>query len=257
MSEWHAGTRLAIFGARENSLGEAVAHLHDDELGLCLETEVTTFGPGRTKTTAYCDATCDHEKHGPCTEAVHDREWSYDHVGDSLPDLREFDNVVCTIGLNLPDGDDLLGDNQMLVNYHAPLALMNEWARLEKEGHFVVISSNSAHIARSPSLGYCASKAALSMAVRCMARKGHPGIFYAWEFGLLEGTPMTAETVQRLQQGQADIINLDRALPPLTRMRGLPNGIPLDQAAGHVYRTLRYGWKELNGTTLRLDAGEQ
>lgn len=245
MSTWHAGNRLAIFGARPGSLGEAVSYLHDEEMGTFLDSAATTFGPGRTPTTAYCDETCDHAE-GPCTEAIHDFEWSYDHLGSGVPSLLEYDNVLCTIGMNLPDLEDPQGDRQMLVNYHAPLALMTEWARLGKEGHFVVISSNSAHLARSPSLGYCASKAALSMAVRCKARQGYPGIFYAWEFGLLEGTPMTAETVR--QVGPA---------VPLTRMRGLPNGIPLDQAAGHVYRTMKHGWRELNGVTLRLDAGEQ
>lgn len=240
MSEWHAGNRLAIFGALPQSLGEAVSYLHDDDLGSFLTPATTTYGPGRVQV---------HGEEGGVTEAVHDREWVWPgSLGERrrVPDLSPYDNVLITMGVNMSEDEDPWGYKQMEVNYHGPVALMDAWARLGKEGHCVVISSNSAYLARSPSRGYCASKAALSMAVRAQSRKGYPGIFYAWEFGLLEGTPMTAEATRALGPDVA-----------MTRMKGLPNGIPVDLAAGHVYRALRYGWKELNGCTLRVDAGEQ
>lgn len=231
MSTWHAGRKTAVFGARPRSLGNYVTALLDDELG---HEATDTFGPGRAS-----DGTLFH---------TYDFEWKEDTFFSRYL-LEPYDNVVVTIGLNLPDEEDPLGRKQMEVNYFSVMALAEQWARLGKQGHFVAISSNSAHIARSPSIGYCASKAALSMGIRAIARRearGGGGIFYAWEFGLLAGTQMTADTAERVPAGV-----------PLSRMPGLPHGLPVDQAAQHVVNSLRCGWRELNGCTLRVDAGEQ
>lgn len=238
MSQWHAGTKFALFGCRPRSLGWHIDELLDPE-------DVTTFGPGRN--TLPIPVYGQDEDGNPFTEAIHDVNWEWPR--NKVPDLRPFDNVVVTIGLNLPDEDDPNGVLQMEVNYFGVMALAEEWARLSKPGHFVVVSSNSAHIARSTSRGYCASKAALSMGIRCLARreaKTGPGIFYGWEFGLLTGTPMTSEVLGQLPQGVAP-----------SRIPGAENGLPTDQAARHVVSALRYGWRELNGCMLRVDGGEQ
>lgn len=159
------------------------------------------------------------------------------------------DHVICTAGINLPDTQDPLGYKQMAVNYHGVMNVLHEYLELHSDGHFVAVSSNSAHIARSPSVGYCASKAALSMGIRAVARrearKPYAPTIYAWEFGLLEGTPMTQQGARQVPEGT-----------PLTRMPGLPNGIPVPVAAHHVVGAL-VGGPELNGCTLRIDAGEQ
>ncbi len=230
MSKWHAGVKVGIYGALPGSLGANIKKSLPDA-------DVTTLGPSHP------------------FGNYHDVEFDVTDSGEDH--LEKFDNVVVTIGINLPDEEDYLGMRQMTVNYFGVIKMADRWAGLRKPGQFVVIGSNSAHIARSSSIGYCASKAALSMGIRCLARReaaripdergfDEVGIFYAWEFGLLMGTPMTADVALRVGPDA-----------PLTRMPGLADGIPAEVAAHHVANTLRYGWRELNGTTLRLDGGEQ
>lgn len=239
-SVFPAGRSVAVFGALPDSLGDRIAR----DLSVN-EVTVTTIGPGRV----VLNPKQVEEGYEELSEAIHDVEWVWPgHYVDRRvpPDLTDYDNLVITMGVNMTEDEDPWGYKQMEVNYHGPMALAREWQRLGKPGHCVVISSNSAHIARSPSAGYCASKAALSMGIRCVARDSEVGVFYAWEFGLLEGTPMTADTVRRVGP---DV--------PLTRMRRQPLGIPVADASAHVCNALAHGWHELNGVTLRVDGGEQ
>jgi NAD(P)-dependent dehydrogenase (short-subunit alcohol dehydrogenase family) len=158
-------------------------------------------------------------------------------------------SIICTVGVNMKDADDPTGYYQMAVNYHGVMALLREWLdHYADDGQFVAISSNSAHVARTDSAGYCASKAALSMGIRCVARKeaAARGLVYAWEFGLLAGTPMTAAVQTRLGPGMR-----------LTRMPGHPNGQNVVGAARAVVDMYRGGTAALNGCTLRLDGGDQ
>lgn len=230
MSTWHAGETVAVFGARPKSLGAAIAALIEEESG---NQAVDTYGPGRGS-----DGTSLHD---------YDFAWHYETTSFSRYLLETYDNVVVTIGINLTDEEDPLGRRQMDVNFHCVMALAEQWARLGKLGQFVAISSNSAHIARSPSIGYCASKAALSMGIRSIARReAGKGIYYAWEFGLLKGTQMTEATLARVPEGGA-----------ACRIPAFSDGLPVDLAAQHVYNALKHGWRELNGCTLRVDGGEQ
>lgn len=152
-------------------------------------------------------------------------------------------HVICTVGVNSADSRFAMD-----VNYHGVMAILDEWLPYSQGGQFVAISSNSAHIARTSSRGYCASKAALSMGIRCSARENaaRDALIYAWEFGLLEGTPMTEGVARRLPRGTA-----------LTRMPGHPKGQSVEGAARLVVDTLRVGTSALNGCTLRVDGGDQ
>jgi NAD(P)-dependent dehydrogenase (short-subunit alcohol dehydrogenase family) len=238
--QFAAGDTCAVFGALPGSLGAAI-EIHLWGLGCA----VTTFGPGRVPTgDTFVNGESGEEE--PVTEAVHDYEWQWGPGKRVLPDLRPYDNVVVTMGVNLDDAEDPWGFKNMEVNFHGPMALARKWRDLKKPGHFVVVSSNSAHIARSGSAAYCASKAAVSMGLRALARDAEVGVFYGWEFGLLAGTPMTRQVAERLGP---DV--------PLTRMRALPGGIPPEDASSHVVNALRYGWREMNGCMFRVDAGEQ
>jgi NAD(P)-dependent dehydrogenase (short-subunit alcohol dehydrogenase family) len=177
-------------------------------------------------------------------------------------------HVICTVGINIPfsikadEGSYYMRALQasMESNVLLPMGLLSDfttyWAKRRSQwkenwemnrAHFVAISSNSAHIARSRSGPYCASKAALSMALRCAARElaEEEMVVYGCEPGLLEGTPMT-KTSREAFAGE------------LHRMPGVPprTGLSTRAIARMVVGNLRAG-RELNGTMIRVDAGEQ
>lgn len=168
------------------------------------------------------------------------------------------DHIVCTAGVNLPRrsvaSTEAWYRSHFAVNVIGPMKLLDAWLAFGPDGdvpwqHFVAISSNSAGIPRSDSSAYCASKAALSQAIRCRARDcaGHnlPVSVYAYEPGLIQGTPMTNAVRERFNG-------------PLTRMKGigLEEGLSAYGLAGHIVRNIGFGGPELNGVCLRLDAGE-
>lgn len=134
------------------------------------------------------------------------------------------------------------------VNCTGVMNVLNEWLNWREGrvlGSFVAVSSNSAHIARRNSAAYCASKAALSMAIRCAGRElaGSP-LVYGYELGLLAGTPMTKSTEARFGPAQS-------------RMVGAESGLLPQEAAAVIVRNLERPFMGFNGTLLRLDAGEQ
>lgn len=168
------------------------------------------------------------------------------------------DAIVCTAGINRPrrvySGPDDWYQDHFAVNVIGPMRLLDAWLSFGPDTdvtwpHFVAISSNSAGIPRSDSAAYCASKAALSMALRVRARDcaGHnlSVSVYGYEPGLLAGTPMTKDARERFNG-------------PLTRMKGaaVENGLSVYGVASHIIRNIAFGGPELNGVLLRLDAGE-
>lgn len=169
--------------------------------------------------------------------------------------------VVCTAGINQSFSLRAEGlrsgmEQSFIVNALGPMILLQEWLHMLESTEmgttpspkqFVAISSNSAHIARRQSIPYCASKAALSMALRCAARElaGESVLVYGYEPGLLAGTPMTAASVD--------------AFPgALHRMPGVkPEGLSVNDFAATIAANLTHPNQALHGTMLRLDAGEQ
>jgi NAD(P)-dependent dehydrogenase (short-subunit alcohol dehydrogenase family) len=231
------GVWLLVIGARKGSLGEAIAQ-HVDE------------HPFSTVMTA-----------GISGEQVDlDLGMPESRMAGILADLDP-QHIVCTAGVNLMAGVQDIGymgrfSNSLLNNVQHPMKLLSVWLIVHPPSdtyrsalnHFVAISSNSAHIARRNSGPYCASKAALSMAIRCAGRELADSQFvtYAYEPGLLDGTPMTSETRMAFPQGA------------LHRMPGYAPraGLSARSLARMVVGNLNAG-KELNGCTLRVDAGEQ
>lgn len=176
------------------------------------------------------------------------------------------DHVVCTAGINTPESDQG-NDPRDWYRWHfeanviGPMRLLHEfaaWVTEDMDGgnrliplrHFVAISSNSATIPRTNSAAYCASKAALSQALRVKAREAlggdHGYLVYGYEPGLLTGTPMTRRT-------QKDFPGV-----PLHRMRGevLAEGVPTEALAAYIVAGLRVPGAALNGATIRYDGGE-
>lgn len=166
-------------------------------------------------------------------------------------------HVICTAGVNdggpfYAEGWSDIAEQVMKVNYLGPMTVLSEYQKwLEgMPGTFVAISSNSALIARSHSAAYCASKAALSMALRCaardVARAGLPLHIWGYEPGAIFGTPMTQEVRKRLDHGV-----------PLSRMLTTPEGLSPTSVARIIARDTLTAGDLLHGTMVRLDAGEQ
>ena len=165
-------------------------------------------------------------------------------------------HVVCTIGTNHPepfytDEWQDAAEDHMRVNYLMPMHLLNLYEDYLSglPGTFIAISSNSAHIPRSSSAAYCASKAALSMGLRCAARDltraGKPLRVWGYEPGALLGTPMTREVTRGLGK---DV--------PMSRMLTNPAGLPVAAVARIVARDLLDSPEVLHGCMVRLDNGE-
>lgn len=234
-----SGGKLLVVGARPLSLGIRVVRAAKDA-GYRTE----TLGMGSE----------DHKLDITDTHLVH--EFMHEHA---------FDHIVNTVGVNLDGTIEGKGwiaalETSMRVNYLAQMIMVSGWARYWRDKiksehlrpevkHYVAISSNSARIARAQSGGYCASKAALSMGMRCAARQEAtwPLAIYAYEPGWLEGTPMSEAVRTRIQ---------DKGL---TTMHRIPGGqaIPPDQVAEMIVRNIAAGGKHLSGCILRVDGGEQ
>lgn len=224
-------TDLLIFGARRNSLGEAVALLAE-QMGM----SVVTAGIFPQDEDEPCDG----------RDLSRVRYMLQKHT----PEL-----ILITIGVNHPV---LTGETDYLrrlrdsleINCEVPMGIVHEALRLDpKPNAIVAISSNSAHIARTDSGPYCASKAALSMALRVAAREQgrvDGPIIYGYELGLLAGTPMTEAT--RAALGPQT---------PLSRMPGAEDGLDVQDVATTILSGLVRPWQGQNGTMIRLDAGEQ
>jgi NAD(P)-dependent dehydrogenase (short-subunit alcohol dehydrogenase family) len=166
---------------------------------------------------------------------------------------------VNTVGVNMPAaiGHKGLADMvrlSMETNFVSHLTVLQEWlARLPETPaywtrQYISISSNSASLPRTRSLPYCASKAALSMALRVAARElaGVVSV-YGYEPGLLFGTPMTEEW----SVGKSHRMH---------RMRGGPElrgGIRPGRLARMIVGNIVNGGPELNGCLIRVDGGEQ
>lgn len=230
--------KALIIGAAPNSLGAAIAE------------QFTKFDQGTVDGISV-------PTYQPVTAGVSGEEWELDlnyekAVRETLATI--FPKViVCTVGVNnswrpfvSPRGlEDLESD--MDTNFHLPIRLLHSATQLGRERlrAVVFISSNSAHIARRNSLAYCASKAALSMGIRVAGRElaGKP-LVWGYEFGLLKGTPMTKATEVVFGASHS-------------RMIGAESGLETWQAARQVVSDICSAWHGLNGTLLRLDAGEQ
>jgi NAD(P)-dependent dehydrogenase (short-subunit alcohol dehydrogenase family) len=234
---------VLVVGARPNSLGDAIS--------LVVRADYHVITAGLNDELLKYDIGV-----GPAT----DKE---------LLEAVEPDHIIVTAGINkpCPPYPNRVGDwyrDHFEVNVTGPMRLLESWIlhRVNSDqtgfGHYVAISSNSAHIARTESDAYCASKAALSMALRCrgrgLARKGYPLAVYGYEPGLLRDTPMTTEVDTRLRK---EVLQFHPIV--MHRMPGVePAGIDPRMVANVVAANLRSGAHAmLNGTMTRLDAGEQ
>jgi len=144
------------------------------------------------------------------------------------------------------------------VNYEGAVNALQWWAKQAIDRnfntddapdlqHFVVVSSNSAHIARSGSLAYCASKAAVSMAVRVAARELATTELNVWgvEPGFILDTPMS----ERFRQNYTG--------PSHRIPGGDARALTKDSLAAFILQTITLDAPWINGCMLRLDGGEE
>jgi NAD(P)-dependent dehydrogenase (short-subunit alcohol dehydrogenase family) len=193
----------------------------------------------------------------------YDAEYEYDvvealdqHIG-IMRDIQPY-HVVYAVGTNHPDmpndTTDIAGSavEHFELNVAGFLRTAEAFKTIAFPGsQLVAISSNSARIPRSPSVSYCVSKAALSMAVRVLARrwKGEPVVW-----GVEPGLMNTEATVRAVNErawvsGGATVMH---------RMPGVSSqyGLSADQLAEMVAHQVLWGGIALNGTLWGLDAGE-
>ncbi len=223
--------RVLVVGARPDSLGEAIAGwLRGDD-----EYVVTTAGLAHEE--VYVNLLIPESVYGLFKTA------------------GSFDHVICTAGRNLDGNSTPELSEQLKLNCWGIAVLFEEWmAALEASGevigsghhlwkektfhHFLAVSSNSAHLPRSRSAGYCASKAALSMYLRCQARamQGSNVVVSVAEPGWIQGTPMSREVAARFNMADEGLCSADLALV--------------------LAKVLKHG-PEWNGVVLRMDGGER
>lgn len=224
---------VLVVGAQRGSLGQHVSEVAEG-------TGFTALEAGVAGEPVYLDVRDDVSIHRVLSK------WQPEHI-------------VCTAGINPPHEVPLSHamEEAFAVNATGPMRLLAAFhaqtRAKEPVGawrHFVAVSSNSAHVARSKSLAYCASKAALSMAIRCAAReivRDETGLLtWCVEPGLLDGTPMTRDT-------EAGFEGALHRIPGLAPREGLE---PLN-VARFIVTALHAGGHEMNGVCLRLDGGEQ
>jgi NAD(P)-dependent dehydrogenase (short-subunit alcohol dehydrogenase family) len=229
---------VLIVGAQKGSLGEAISEEIADSDWL--------FGKVHTA--------------GVTDEAHQMDVLRTTRIGEVLADLKP-DIVVCTVGINMPvDASDPYLSSKMSASFSTnvtgPMEILRHFikspvrpARADNVKKFVAISSNSARVARRNSVAYCASKAALSMALRVAARELAPGgqvMVWGYEPAWLDGTPMSRSVAQEFS-GVA-----------LHRIPGAPpEGIPPADLARRIVQDLATFSIAYNGVLFPFDGGEQ
>lgn len=234
---------LLVVGAREQSLGEAIS----------MQAKAATYIGGEDRWTVKTAGISGEDIRMKLGAGANDAT-----LQTILAEVRPH-AVVCTVGINPPSAGHREGwggkaEEVFDSNFHGPMHLLWNWLdfwRLQDQSEFPLswagISSNSAHVARSRSMIYCASKAALSMGLRCVAREmaGGPFSIYGYEPGWLDGTPMSEEKLTEL---------VPKSIPP----HRIPGGNSVDtwDLAGMIVANLSAD-RHLNGCMLRVDGGEQ
>lgn len=180
-------------------------------------------------------------------------------IRDTLTESNP-DYVVCTVGVNqaMPHDDPFLQSKMtdaFRTNVIGPMELLRHFDAMDYPNDirrkFVAISSNSARIARTNSVAYCASKAALSMAVRVAAREqarrpklADRVMVWGYEPGLLE-TVMTEEMAAGFSGSMHRMPGVDDA------------GLDPYYLADRILGDLLVRGIGLNGCMVPYDAGEQ
>jgi len=239
---------LLVVGAAGRSLGEAVVNEATKNYDFS-----RIFSAGITGETLYCD--------------IRNVNSIKECLMESMPTY-----IVCTVGVNEPHqmryaGMGITMNEAFSVNVIGPMELLHRFitsaTRHPQENtgkfrrRFVAISSNSARIPRTGSAPYCASKAALSMALRVAARELAPDewapLVWGYEPGLLAGTPMTQRTIDDFGSPTGDPSFGAR----LHRMKGVGAlGLSKEELAERIMADVVYGSPGLNGCMMPFDAGE-
>lgn len=191
------------------------------------------------------------------TAGIRNEDWFYDARSTNPMNLLlnvQPRSIVNTCGIN--NFQDTWYDH-LMINCVSHVEMLKAWEEMLSESYmperfwfnqYVSISSNSARIPRAGSGAYCASKAALSMAIQCEARRmskvSFPLAAYVYEPGYLDGTPMSLAYEDEHKSG--------------TPFHRIPAGLPMDPdtIARVIVHNLAQDGRMFTGTCLRLDGGE-
>ena len=187
-----------------------------------------------------------------------DMLWGLEIEDKALQNLREITSIIVAQGANNPvePGQSGAGQAEWDANWSSIIELAQQWVH-EKRGQpgrkpFIVLVSNSAIIPRTNSLHYCASKAAMDMALKVLhrqyAREGFE--FYSLCSSTVAQTPMTERIFNEEYLGAA---GMQKAMErfPLQRL------ITKEEVAEWVWFILSTPAAVLAaGQSLRLDSGE-
>jgi NAD(P)-dependent dehydrogenase (short-subunit alcohol dehydrogenase family) len=242
-----AGFRVLVIGCASGSFGHYVA-----------EALRGTFDADRSMYPQWTVLKAGHPDE-PTSEYEYDVTDQQLRHNEAMLSIRPH-HVVYAVGVNRSDwpGDGPTLANSAVDHFEVNVAGFLRVAEAFKSvalpgSQLVAVSSNSAYIPRSPSVGYCISKAALSMAVRTLARrwKGEP-IVWGVEPGLMN----TRATINTVNSG-ALTDELGRRVPA-HRMQGVSSqfGLSAHQLAESVAHDVLWGGHWLNGTLRQMDAGE-
>jgi NAD(P)-dependent dehydrogenase (short-subunit alcohol dehydrogenase family) len=168
--------------------------------------------------------------------------------------------VVFCAGVNHPEmiGDGLTHKARITFDVNV-VGFLNVLDQLRSEqGHqptsIVAVTSDAARIAMRGSIAYCASKAALSHAIRCAARELAP----TWRVngvapGIIADTPMTAAIDRRIPSLRGwtpeYAAEYEKSMIPMRR-RGRP-----DEVARVIVDALR-GPEYMTGTIVEITGGK-
>jgi len=176
------------------------------------------------------------------------------------PTQGKWNHIVYSAGFNKLAWLEAIQEIDMMhifdVNVLGFIRLMGAVARLPQENmptSVTAICSDAATHPMRTSISYCASKAALAMAVRCAARELAPVVrVNAISPGVVQGTPMTEEIDKQIGAVRGwvlgDVIQNSKDTIPLGR-RGFVREI------AHVVHDVIDGPAYLTGSIIEVNGG--
>ncbi len=179
-------------------------------------------------------------------------------IADYIRNYAPFDNVIFSAGVNTPCFIESMNSMELQrmfdVNVIGFIKVLNELVRIQGHGTMCAIVSDAANRPMRNSIGYCSSKAALQMAIRCASRELSPNWrIFGVSPGVVYDTPMTRninDICAKFREIPIEEIEKDIELTPMGRY------ISVTEVAELVSQMLNAG-PFLSGTTVDISGGSK